>query len=108
MVLHLLMQLTSPVRLRKRYLPAALSTTRTVVHRLKASSFTKMFYLKSGKLVCRDTILTQASSGVLENRGRCGGMNGATHQMALCQAPQFQSIPTRCYKQWQHYRSRTT
>ena len=41
MVLHPLVRRTSPVRLRKPHLPAALSTTRTVVHRLKPSSTTQ-------------------------------------------------------------------
>ena len=58
--IHSLMQRTSPVRLTKPHLQAALSTTRTVIHRLKACSITKTLYLRSGKLVCADTTLIQA------------------------------------------------
>ena len=86
MVLHPVIQRTSPVRLRKPHLPAALSTTRRVVDHLKASSITKTFHLKSGKLICTDTTLIQALNGVPANSERCGGMDGATHQMAPCQA----------------------
>ena len=70
MVLHLLMKRTSPVLLRKRHLPAAPSMTGKVVHRLKASSITKMFYLKSGKPVCTATTRIPALNGVLANSER--------------------------------------
>ena len=86
------------MRFRKPHLPAALSTTRTVVHSLKASSTTKMFYFKSGKLVCTDTTLIQASNGVRANSEGCGGVDGARHQMAPCQALRSPSTSTRCYK----------
>ena len=79
MVHHLLMQRMSRVRLSKPHLPATPSTTRTDVHRPKAYSTTKTFYLKSGKLVCTDTTLIQASNGVPANSERCGGMDCATH-----------------------------